>query len=759
VQTIHEQFMNKAPMDVVLKLGDDVPVKEATLTQLNHFGDNVIIFRAIDATSPELRAHLHRAPLAPMNTQVTVKPLQNTTLNEKPANIIQGSINSKNGSKQPHTFASGFEGYGVLVPHPGHLNTGEAPQDENRLPSQVHNATRGPSHGQDKWIAYKPDTPSVSSYTPYYPSLQDTAKTSTEKVDRGPIESERHKRVESLMRYLSHEPPPSPAISPLEHREPVDGVQLVQYSCPPAQAADATSSFAHIEDDCKQEAGKPEPIVAAPTNPNLQTLTTEKRPEILEEGVAKGLELLEALRVPLLAESGNKDAEQWLHQIDNLRKQATRTRTVVGVVGNTGAGKSSVINAMLDEERLVPTNCMRACTAVVTELSWNDSEEEDSKYRAEIEFIQPEDWARELKVLFEELIDSNGNVSRECSNADSEAGVAYAKIKAVYPKMTKEMLASSSIEKMMSDTAVQKLLGTVRSIKEKEADVFYKKLQHYVDSKEKATGEKGKDKKVVRKEMEFWPLIKVVKIYTKSDALSTGAVVVDLPGVHDSNAARAAVAEGYMKQCTGLWIVAPITRAVDDKAAKSLLGESFRRQLKFDGTYSHVTFICSKTDDISITEAVDTLGLEEDLAGYFEEIDRIDEEKSQLEDQWKELRESKAVYEATIEDLSDKFEDWELLRDEAKDGKVVYEPKADGKRKRSSSDSPQKEHKKRRTSKSSGGSDSGTASDTDETESEPEGEDAASDEEEDRQPLSIETITEKIEEFRQTKERGSSPEN
>ena len=51
--------------------------------------------------------------------------------------------------------------------------------------------------------------------------------------------------------------------------------------------------------------------------------------------------------------------------------------------------------------------------------------------------------------------------------------------------------------------------------------------------------------------MEFWPLIKVVKIYTKSDALSTGAMVVDLPGVHDSNAARSAVAQNYMKSCTG----------------------------------------------------------------------------------------------------------------------------------------------------------------------------------------------------------------
>ena len=77
-----------------------------------------------------------------------------------------------------------------------------------------------------------------------------------------------------------------------------------------------------------------------------------------------------------------------------------------------------------------------------------------------------------------------------------------------------------------------------------------------------------------------------MRIFVRSESLAGGAVICDLPGVHDANAARAAVAEGYMKQCTGLWIVAPIIRAVDDKAAKNLLGESFKRQLKMDGGFS-----------------------------------------------------------------------------------------------------------------------------------------------------------------------------
>lgn len=216
--------------------------------------------------------------------------------------------------------------------------------------------------------------------------------------------------------------------------------------------------------------------------------------------------------------------------------------------------------------RLLPTNCMRACTASPTEISYNHSDEPDELYRAEVEFITVDDWIKDLRALYSDLLDGNGEVSRECSNQDSDAGVAYAKIKAVYPKMTKEMIASATPDALASQTAVRQVLGNVRKLRATTAASLYRQLQEYVDSKEKNT----------EKRMEFWPLIKVVRIYTKASALATGACLVDLPGVQDSNAARAAVAANYMKACTGLWIVAPITRAVDDKTAKSLLGDSFR---------------------------------------------------------------------------------------------------------------------------------------------------------------------------------------
>ena len=50
--------------------------------------------------------------------------------------------------------------------------------------------------------------------------------------------------------------------------------------------------------------------------------------------------------------------------------------------------------------------------------------------------------------------------------------------------------------------------------------------------------------------------------------LESGAILVDLPGTQDSNAARGAVAETYLKNSNAIWIVSVITRAVNDRAAK-----------------------------------------------------------------------------------------------------------------------------------------------------------------------------------------------
>lgn len=520
--------------------------------------------------------------------------------------------------------------------------------------------------------------------------------------------------------------------------------QSIQAAAPSEQKMTDSSQSKRSD----SESSKPNEPDAEPSEQfSLQTIFTDCTPELLEAGVEHGVNLLERLKEPLRRVVPDLDAAEWLKSIENLQKQAQQPKTIVGVVGNTGAGKSSVINAMLDEERLVPTNCMRACTAVVTEISYNY---EEIPYRAEIEFITEKDWEKELQVLFSDLLDSNGNVSREASNQDSEAGVAYAKIKAVYPKYTHEMLSKTTAEKLLKHPAVQKVLGGKKAIADSNPAAFYKHLQSYVDSKEKTTGAENKQAKPSM-EMEYWPLIKVVRIYVKAAALSTGAVIVDLPGVHDSNAARARVAEGYMKQCTGLWIVAPITRAVDDKAAKSLLGETFKRQLKMDGGFDSVTFICSKTDDISILEAQESLGLEQEMGGLWAKSDEYNAEKRKHKKRLDELKETKEEYTAVVDEIDEQIEIWEALKDDVEDGKTVYAPRdsSSKKRKRGSQSKASGAPRKRQRSSDSD-LDSNYASDDDndgadsgEDESEPQGE-----------PLTSEAIEEKLAELKTTKKEG-----
>ncbi|KAI1806680.1 Dynamin family-domain-containing protein [Daldinia bambusicola] len=473
----------------------------------------------------------------------------------------------------------------------------------------------------------------------------------------------------------------------------------------PSETGTFKSPNVHIKPDpeIEQEESSASPDTGEPAEESnstnyLEQLINVNVPETLEAGVTIGVDLLNQLKVKLSAYK-NADVDVWFDSINTLQESAKPTRTVVGVVGNTGAGKSSVINALLDEERLLPTNCIRACTASPTEISYNHSDDPSQLYRAEIEFITAEDWIKELQILFNDLIDGSGAVSRDCSNSDSEAGVAYAKLKAVYPHKTKEMIAEGTPKEFANEPAVRGVLGSTKILKESSAKSLYSRLQHYVDSKEKITGHENKKRNAP---MEYWPLIKVVRIYTKAKALSTGAVVVDLPGVQDSNAARAAVAEKYMKSCTGLWIVAPITRAVDDKTAKSLLGDSFKRQLKYDGTYSAVSFICSKTDDISITEALESLNLEAEFAESWERAKDLETSVKSSGSLLDELTEKKDTLGDRVDEIEARLDIWEDLKSQFSSGETVYAP-SESSKKRKRSSKPFQSRKNRSTYESDTG--------------------------------------------------------
>jgi ABC-type multidrug transport system fused ATPase/permease subunit len=74
-------------------------------------------------------------------------------------------------------------------------------------------------------------------------------------------------------------------------------------------------------------------------------------------------------------------------ELERLHKSLTMPQCSVVVVGSTGAGKSTLLNSLLGEKDVLPTNGMRACTAVLIELSYADDTPRGADYRGEVDFI------------------------------------------------------------------------------------------------------------------------------------------------------------------------------------------------------------------------------------------------------------------------------------------------------------------------------------------------------------------------------------
>ncbi|KAL4234557.1 hypothetical protein ACF0H5_006198 [Mactra antiquata] len=306
----------------------------------------------------------------------------------------------------------------------------------------------------------------------------------------------------------------------------------------------------------------------------------------------------------------NVRVQAWRKELNEAQKKLEFPKTVIAVVGNTGAGKSSLMNAVLDQRNILPTSGIRACTAVVVEVIENTT---SNDFIADIEFLQRKEWFDELQILLNDLKGPDGTVKNRSPDPTSDAYVSYCKVKAVYGRV-------DNIHVLSRLTSVTHWLGKVKVIRSQDAEDFRKQVEKYVETQEPVNGG------------QYWPIVKHVTLKIPNcNVCSTGASLVDLPGVRDSNAARDKIAREYLKNCTAVWVVSSIERAIDDKTAKDLLGENFRRQLLMDGQYGSIAFICTKTDVITPSEIIRSLKLTGKTKGLAKKIKNLESEKCDLD--------------------------------------------------------------------------------------------------------------------------------
>ncbi|KAF9055172.1 hypothetical protein BDZ89DRAFT_1055778 [Hymenopellis radicata] len=506
-------------------------------------------------------------------------------------------------------------------------------------------------------MSVKPEPQDVAMPRPFAPSLN--ANPSTESIKDKP--------------FVKPEPRDT-AINPFTSR----GIDLPQPATNNAPRREAPATPKAIGPRYKVYTS-PDDIVYSPEN-------------ALGEGLGMVQTLQESIKNLQLGSKMRQ--EVWDREIESLTGQTAPT-TLIAVCGATGAGKSSILNAVL-KDNIVPTSGMRACTATVTEISYHNKPTID----ADVSFLTQAEWSEELKVLLQDLVDEDGNVKRS-TDLKSDAGVAWQKVHAVYPTISQDLLVTLTPEQIIArDPKIAAILGATKKIVAKNSKDFAMEIAKYIDSKDQSRGKKKdkkskgdnftedavpaptsmfdkvkaaaikeKDKKKDKKDRKdkehdpnapaLWPLIRQVNVRCNADALKTGSILVDLPGVADANAARNNIAKDYMKKCQCIWILAPITRAVDDKTARDLLGDAFRMQLMSDYDDHSITFIASKCDDISCTEVIRALQLDED-----EDLEAIDERIDENEDKAKALKKEKTTVERALKGIDEEIKDERAIQKE-----------------------------------------------------------------------------------------------
>ncbi|KAM6966887.1 nuclear GTPase SLIP-GC-like [Tautogolabrus adspersus] len=271
----------------------------------------------------------------------------------------------------------------------------------------------------------------------------------------------------------------------------------------------------------------------------------------------------------------------------------TEKKELVGVFGRTGAGKSSLINAVIGEKDLLPSGSVSACTTVIIKVEAN---KQNQKYEAEIEFITKEELKQELWFLFTFILNDENSKDED----EDDYNDAVEMMSALYGE---EWEKNPSVEHLMNDKHFREIPEFIVSKKKtltcESAKELSAKLVKYTRSG-------SEDREEVKRW--FWPLVKCVTVRVPNNDLLQNVTLVDLPGNGDRNKGRDKMWKGVVQSCSTVWIVTDINRAASEKepweilkSASSLMGNG--------GQCQHIHFICTKSDVIEDSDDLSVAGV------------------------------------------------------------------------------------------------------------------------------------------------------
>ncbi|KIX08785.1 uncharacterized protein Z518_03442 [Rhinocladiella mackenziei CBS 650.93] len=303
-------------------------------------------------------------------------------------------------------------------------------------------------------------------------------------------------------------------------------------------------------------------------------------------------------------ESESRIRTLYLQAVDLSRFQHPSTRTV-GLVGDSGVGKSSLLNSLLDFEGFARTsNSGAACTCVATEYHYH----EHNSFALEIEYFTLDELREQLTELLQSYRhyhlrepDDNRMTADERHELEEKAKTAQA-AQDTFRAAFRDHLAHS--DRFLLDEPEENVVQTLLTWAMSSGLPLTKgpggnpRKEVFDDARKCSDHLMGLTSEPISpNEPSKWPFIRKIKVYLNAYILSKGLILVDLPGLRDLNAARLRITERYLLKCDEIFAICYIGRATTDAGVEGVFKLARRASL------SRIGIICTKSDDILADEA------------------------------------------------------------------------------------------------------------------------------------------------------------
>ncbi|KAH8649442.1 hypothetical protein BGZ60DRAFT_534676 [Tricladium varicosporioides] len=285
--------------------------------------------------------------------------------------------------------------------------------------------------------------------------------------------------------------------------------------------------------------------------------------------------------------------------------ESSDTRTIA-VLGDSGEGKSSLINSLLHFPEIAKTGDIgAACTSVVTEYR-QKTRDHTAPITIEVEYLSKseiEDLIKELlwnyRQIFLPEVEEDTVDAKDYARFQRESEQAWSALEAGFKHQRgfNKQLLSDMTESGLAK-ATDQLIKWAHEI-EWPDDGNSGMWKGTAD-----TAEECCDKTSTFMQDRFWPFTKIIRVYLSAQVLKTGVVLADLPGLQDTNLARVRATQTYLMKCDNIFIVTKISRAITDLSLKSSLYSILARHAPVEweesgGKSLNLAVVCTKSEDIN----------------------------------------------------------------------------------------------------------------------------------------------------------------